>query len=217
MSSPDAQPIDTPSNHGPIVGVMTWFLLAATVCAVIARVLTKLAISRRFSSDDFLIFAALGLSIGQGATVTLQIANGLGRHADTLSASQLEKFYKFDYVSNLLFILNLCFAKISILQMLRTITPVKMHVRMVLGVGIFVLIWSFASEFAAAFQCSIPGTWQVTGKTCIDRMGFWSSYAALNLVTEAALLALPLIIVWKIKTQRKKKAVIFLCFASRIV
>lgn len=111
MSSANAQPVDTPSNHGPIVGVVTWFLLAATVCAVIARILTKLAISRRFTCDDFLIFAALvrewrppflttsaeepqGLSIGQGVTVTQQIANGLGKHAETLSAFQLAKFYK---------------------------------------------------------------------------------------------------------------------------
>ncbi|KAL8770841.1 MAG: hypothetical protein Q9209_003492 [Squamulea sp. 1 TL-2023] len=142
MSSPRPQPVDTPLNHGPIVGVMTWFLLAATVCAVIARVATKLAISRRFTSDDFLIFVALGLSIGQGVSVILQIEKGLGRHADTLSTSQLDKFFK---------------------------------------------------------------------------SGFWDSYGALNLVTEAALLALPLVIVWKIQTQPRKKTVIFLCFASRIV
>ncbi|KAL8726982.1 MAG: hypothetical protein Q9166_006345 [cf. Caloplaca sp. 2 TL-2023] len=116
MSSPDSQPVNTPSNHGPIVGVMTWFLLAATVCAVIARILTKLAISRRFTSDDCLIFAALGLSTGQ----------------------------------------------------------------------------------------------------CVAT-GFWNSYAALNLITEAALVVLPLMIVWKIQTKPRKKTVIFLCFASRIV
>ena len=109
MSSPAPQQVDSPSNHGPIVGVMTWFLLAATVCAVIARVATKLAISRRFTSDDLLIFAALvraqhsvyfpqllrlfqGLSIGQGVVVTLQIGKGLGKHADTLTAPQLDSF-----------------------------------------------------------------------------------------------------------------------------
>ncbi|KAL9000337.1 MAG: hypothetical protein Q9169_001054 [Polycauliona sp. 2 TL-2023] len=159
MSSPEPQQIDTPSNHGPIVGVMTWFFLAATVCAVIARIATKLAISRRLTNDDFLIFAALvsgeyhgyqlqllmssqGSSIGQGVLVTLQIANGLGKHTDTLSPSQLDHFDKYDYASNLLFIINLCFAKVSVLQMLRIITPIKQHVRMVLGVGVFVLLWS---------------------------------------------------------------------------
>ncbi|KAI4267971.1 MAG: hypothetical protein L6R38_008012 [Xanthoria sp. 2 TBL-2021] len=217
MSSPASQQVDSPSNHGPIVGVMTWFLLAATVCAVIARVATKLAISKRFTSDDFLIFAALGLSIGQGVVVTLQIGSGLGKHADTLSAPQLDRFDKFDYASNLLFIVNLCSAKVSVLQMLRTITPIKLHVRMVLGVGLFTLLWSLASEFVAAFHCSIPEPWQVTGNRCIDRTAFWNAYGVLNLITEAALLGLPLIIVWKIQTKLKKKVVIFLCFASRIV
>ncbi|KAL8783596.1 MAG: hypothetical protein Q9213_004525 [Squamulea squamosa] len=219
MSSPQPQRVDTPSNHGPIVGVMTWFLLATTICAVIARVATKLAISRRFTSDDFLIFVALGLSIGQGVSVILQTANGLGKHADTLSAPQLDKFFKkqYDYISNLLFVLNLCLAKLSVLQMLGAITPIKTHIRMVVGVGAFVLVWSLASIFAAAFQCRLPKPWKVTENGCIDRTGFWDSYGALNLVTEAALLALPLIVVWKIHTQPKKKTVIFLCFASRIV
>ncbi|KAI4234235.1 MAG: hypothetical protein LQ349_003911 [Xanthoria aureola] len=234
MSSPAPQQVDSPSNHGPIVGVMTWFLLAATVCAVIARVATKLAISRRFTSDDLLIFAALvraqhsvyfpqllkpfqALSIGQGVVVTLQIGKGLGKHADTLSGPQLDRFDQFDYASNLLFIVNLCLAKVSVLQMLRTITPVKLHVRMVLGVGLFILLWSLASEFVAAFQCSMPRPWQVTGNRCLDRTAFWNAYGFLNLITEAALLLLPLIIVWKIQTKLKKKAVIFLCFASRIV
>ncbi|KAL8668431.1 MAG: hypothetical protein Q9168_006937 [Polycauliona sp. 1 TL-2023] len=217
MSSSRPQQLNTPSNHGPVVGVMTWFLLAATVCAVIARIATKLAISRRFTSDDFLIFAALGLSIAQGVLVTLQVANGLGRHTDTLSPSQLEHFDKYDYASNLLFILNLCLAKVSVLQMLRIITPIKQHIRMVLGVGLFVLLWSFASEFVAAFQCRLPKPWRVMGNRCIDRTDFWHAYGALNLITETALLAIPLIIVWKIQTPLKRKVVIFMCFASRIV
>lgn len=59
MSSQRLQPVDTPSNHGPIVSVVTWFLLAATVLAVLARVVTKLFVSKRLTSDDLLIFIAL--------------------------------------------------------------------------------------------------------------------------------------------------------------
>ncbi len=59
MSTSNSRPVDTPANHGPIVSVLTWFLLAATILAVIARVLTKRAISRRLATDDYLIFAAL--------------------------------------------------------------------------------------------------------------------------------------------------------------
>lgn len=112
MSTPNHPPIDTPSNHGPVVGVLTWFLLAATILAVVARVLTKFAISRRLTSDDYLIFAALAsllksstevifaktdpqmLSVGQGVAVAVQTSNGVGQHDTALSASQLNRYYK---------------------------------------------------------------------------------------------------------------------------
>lgn len=117
----------------------------------------------------------------------MQTPNGLGQHQDVLSASQIDKFYKvillaraeeiletdsrqFDYVSNLLFILNLCFAKLSVIQMLRIITPVKLHVRIVLGTGAFIVAWSFASELAAAFQCEPPNPWKVIENQCFDRV-----------------------------------------------
>ncbi|KAL8959111.1 MAG: hypothetical protein Q9193_003968 [Seirophora villosa] len=95
MSSQRPQPVDTPSNHGPIVSVVTWFLLAATVLAVLARFVTKLFVSKRLTSDDLLIFIALALSIGQGVAVSLQTSNGLGQHESALSASQLDNFYKY--------------------------------------------------------------------------------------------------------------------------
>ncbi|KAL8932201.1 MAG: hypothetical protein Q9211_006463 [Gyalolechia sp. 1 TL-2023] len=246
MSSPTSRPIDTPSNHGPVVSVVTWFLMAATALAVIARVSTKAAISRRLTSDDYIIFVALALSIGQGIAISLQTSHGAGRHQESLSASQLDKYYKCDYASNLLFILNLGCAKLSVLQMLKAITPVKQHIRMVMGVGAFVLVWSFASLLVSAFQCGVPETWNPIGNQCIDRVSkafileilfdhqiyrgfiprprltvlqtsFWTSYGVLNLVTEAALVMLPLVIVWKIQTKTTKKAIIFLCFAARIV
>ncbi|KAI4282999.1 MAG: hypothetical protein L6R35_005268 [Caloplaca aegaea] len=212
-----SQRVDSPSNHGPIVSIVTWFLLAATVLAVVARVTTKIAISKRLTSDDFLIFLALAFSIGQAVAVSLQTSNGLGQHEAALSAFQMDNFYKFDYASNLLFILNLCFAKLSVLQLLRLVTPVKLHLRLVLGAGAFVILWSIASELASAFQCKTPNTWKVIGNQCFDRAAFWNAYGAFNLITEAALLILPLVILWKLQTQAKKKAVIYSCFASRIV
>lgn len=56
-----------------------------------------------------------------------------------------------------------------------------------------------------------------TSPLTLYQAAFWNSYGALNLITEAALLILPLVIVWNIQTQRKKKAIIVSCFASRIV
>ena len=50
---------DSPTNHGPVVAVMTWFLAVASVLWVLTRVGTKLAIKRKMVLGDYLIFLAL--------------------------------------------------------------------------------------------------------------------------------------------------------------
>ena len=50
---------DKPTNHGPVVAVVTWFLTVASVLWVIIRVGTKLALSRKLANDDYLIIIAL--------------------------------------------------------------------------------------------------------------------------------------------------------------
>lgn len=47
------------SQHGSTISVVTWFLLVATALAVITRLATKLAISHRLNTDDFVVFSAL--------------------------------------------------------------------------------------------------------------------------------------------------------------
>ncbi|KAL9023803.1 MAG: hypothetical protein Q9196_006963 [Gyalolechia fulgens] len=246
MSSPTSRPIDTPSNHGPVVSVVTWFLMAATALAVIARVSTKAAISRRLTSDDYIIFVALvswfarsqdrerrGRLIALGAEYWARNCHFTTDVTRRWPASRITVGFTTRQI-------------LQVLQMLKAITPVKQHIRMVMGVGAFVLVWSFASLLVSAFQCGVPETWNPIGNQCIDRVSkafileilfdhqiyrgfiprprltvlqtsFWTSYGVLNLVTEAALVMLPLVIVWKIQTKTTKKAIIFLCFAARIV
>lgn len=51
--------VDSPTNHGPVVAILTWFLTVASVLWVFTRVVTKLAISRKVVNEDYLIFIAL--------------------------------------------------------------------------------------------------------------------------------------------------------------
>lgn len=51
--------VDTPENHGPIINVVTWFLLVAAVLWVVTRIGTKFAVSRGVAIDDILILISL--------------------------------------------------------------------------------------------------------------------------------------------------------------
>lgn len=91
---------------------MTWFLLAVATIAVLTRLFTKRAVSRRLNADDGLAVISLVslcsvsaqfnsdrclisiLDIGAGIAVSFQAANGLGKPKSTLSDTQLEIFSK---------------------------------------------------------------------------------------------------------------------------
>lgn len=59
MSTNDRHPIATPDDYGPVINIVTWFLLVTTTLAVIARIATKVVISRRTDADDYVTFVAL--------------------------------------------------------------------------------------------------------------------------------------------------------------
>jgi len=76
------------------------------------------------------------------------------------------------YASNFLFVGNLCFAKISVLLLVRTISPIKLHHNIAYGVGAFTTVWGVTSEFVAGFQCQLPQPWMLTGNKCINQVRF---------------------------------------------
>lgn len=59
MSTNDGYPRASPDDYRPVINIITWFLLVTTTLAVIARIATKLAISRRTDADDYVTFVAL--------------------------------------------------------------------------------------------------------------------------------------------------------------
>ncbi|MCJ1365418.1 hypothetical protein MMC16_004539 [Acarospora aff. strigata] len=216
MSSSSRQPFVTPDDQGTIVSVVTWFLIVATTLAVIARVATKLMVARRINADDYTIFAALLFSIAQSIAVSFQRWGGLGRHMDTLTTVELTKFQKSSYAADLMFIPNLCFAKLSVLFLLRSITPVARHRNFALALGLTIAIWAVVSELVVAFRCQLPSPWNFLDNKCIDRIAFWNSFGVLNILTDLPLIILPLVIIWSINIEVRRKLVILACFAPRM-
>lgn len=60
MSTPQtSSPKFTTPNPGRSVSVVTWFLLAVATIAVLTRLFTKRAVSRRLNADDGLVIISL--------------------------------------------------------------------------------------------------------------------------------------------------------------
>jgi hypothetical protein len=74
------------------------------------------------------------------------------------------------YALGLTYIPTLCFAKLSIIALLKLITPDRTHHRMANTTAISIALGAGATELAAAFQCDLPRPWEVTGNRCYERV-----------------------------------------------
>lgn len=159
----------TADDHGPVVNVVAWFLLVVTLITVIARTGIKWALTRIMKVDDVIILAASAFAIAQSVAVTRGvIPNGLGRHSIYRTTSQDILFQKFYYASVLLYIPCICLSKLAVLFLLRDVTPVVRHRKIMFNVGALTVAWAIAAESAMAFQCKLPTPWAIFEGHCLD-------------------------------------------------
>ncbi|OCK96684.1 uncharacterized protein K441DRAFT_606998 [Cenococcum geophilum 1.58] len=207
------------SSHSlsAIVNVITWFLLVASGLAILTRLLTKRALERRIDIDDALAVAALIFSIGSGLAVTVQTANGLGKEIHSLGKTQIIAYEKSQYATKFLYVATLASAKLSIISLMVMLTASELHRMVGILLGSFIAIWAFSSEFAVAFQCGIPRTWDSLGDAanCYDSTSFWRATGIINILTDLALVLFPVHVIVMLQMERSKKLGIIALFAAR--
>ncbi len=54
------------------------------------------------------------------------------------------------------------------LFMIRRLTLVKSHLKIITALSIFTVFWAVAGMFAYAFQCGLPRPWHYTGGQCAN-------------------------------------------------
>ncbi|MCJ1377796.1 hypothetical protein MMC17_000892 [Xylographa soralifera] len=214
----------TDDNLAPLVDILTWFLLVTSITGVAVRGATKAAIIHIVGVDDALITIALPylsgfaklFSIGQSSAIAVQTANGFGKPITSLTSSVLLTDLKAEYAASLLYIPGLCFSKLSVLAMIRTITPARRNRLLVYGLTVTVIAWALTAEFAAAFQCQAQSPFDYVTGTCFNRTALMNYLEITNIITDVALIALPFFIIWNVKTSVTRKASVLLVFALRI-
>ncbi|OCL01218.1 hypothetical protein AOQ84DRAFT_268980, partial [Glonium stellatum] len=200
--------------------VVSWILLCIMLLSVATRLGTKLTIIRKLEADDGVACLAMLFSSAQTIALSMEVANGLGRHYDDLDRSQQLGFQKAKqslYASSLLFIATVWLAKTAVAFQVRQLTPVPWQLHLTLGFAGFLSVWGLTALFVASFQCGLPHPYQMLGNRCFNRAAFWDYFGVTNIITDLILILLPVNVLWKIQINRGRKAAILSCFASRLL
>ena len=116
----------------------------------------------------------------------------------------------------MIYCLSLTFTKVSILlQYLRIFTTKQFRVSCWALLG-FVAVYGTWSVFSSIFGCMpVAYFWDKTikGGHCMNQYAVWFTSAAVNIVTDFAIIILPMPVLWRLNMPLKQKRALMLVFA----
>ncbi|KAG8528784.1 uncharacterized protein KY384_006472 [Bacidia gigantensis] len=204
-------------------------LIPLSVISVLLRFLSRRIARSRIWWDDYLIVVALVFSIGLNVDLLLGVAHGLGQHAefagikDVVYGAKVSTTYqsgwnasdtkeKVEYAAELIYQLAMTCVKLAILLFYYRLFNVNNRfVIAIFVVGTVTLCWYFTSTFIIIFQCRpvnymwtrvskpLPGGW------CIPQEELWTGSSVTSLITDVAVLCLPVPIIWKFSATAYQK------------
>ncbi|KAF2704391.1 hypothetical protein K504DRAFT_485019 [Pleomassaria siparia CBS 279.74] len=174
--------------------------LATTV--VLLRLYTRFIIIRYNGIEDY--FVALAM-----------VEYGMGRHLIDVPDDDLRKSLKAFWASLIVYYLSLGLTKTSILLQYRRIFPTKsFHVASWATIVVVVLytIWAVSGSIFACYPVSTFWTKEEPTR-CINQKAMWFTNAAINIMTDFAIIFLPMPVVQSLNMGKRQKQVLLLIFA----
>lgn len=203
-----------PDNLQPwTVQVVASVTVLATV-AVLLRLLSRHLNAQKLWWDDYMVIWSLAWNYITVGFIFAMYSAGMGIHADQVSLDNIVLMAKYLVVAEILYVFNLVWTKLSILLMYYRIFRVPYFKRTAYGIAAFVIAWVICITFLFIFICvPVEKLWypELPGH-CIDQVGTWIANAASTILTDVAILVLPIPQVWKLQLRRTEKIGVTVAF-----
>ncbi|KAI4268066.1 MAG: hypothetical protein L6R38_007976 [Xanthoria sp. 2 TBL-2021] len=200
-------------RSGALYATAATMIVLPTI-AVVLRLACRRHLQAPISHDDIAIIVALVLCWGICVMIVLCGHFGTGRHTMTNPIPHVVHFIQLMYAVELTYTVLITTTKFSILLFYRRVfisQATSLRFRIVwYAITVWTFLWGISTFFAAAFQCSPASFYwskytRKTQGTCMDLRVLLLVTASLNIVTDVALLILPMPVVWNLKIERSQK------------
>ncbi|RAK98221.1 uncharacterized protein BO80DRAFT_412889 [Aspergillus ibericus CBS 121593] len=205
----------TPDNRGPALTIVAFIFLFVTLIVVVVKFGSTLYSKTVLFSTDAPLWIALVIAFIQSLLTQFAVDNGLGRHTSSLSSAEFSKYNKLTYAAQLLPILVLSLSKVSTCRLIYRITPGQ-HIRQANMVVVIVVgLWTVFALFATAFQCRPQ--WEYLPSQCAGEGAVAYPIIIINILTDLALVVLPLVMLWNVQMPFQKRLQIIASFCARLI
>ncbi|KAF3049615.1 hypothetical protein E8E11_010277 [Didymella keratinophila] len=179
---------------------------------VILRFVTRYMTVRtkNLATDDWLIVVAIILTICSMVANLLMIDAGLGMDMSDINPEEMVRLFKIVLIDEYIYLFNLTIIKLSILLMYKRLFPIRTVRRAAQVLGGISITWALVYTIVASLQCiPLKKLWQpeIEG-TCISLFELYMGNAIPNVLTDMAILVLPLTQVWRLQVRLWQRIVL---------
>ncbi|KAG4281802.1 hypothetical protein FPRO06_10706 [Fusarium proliferatum] len=194
------------SRSGVVIGVST-FLMALSAVMVGLRLWCRRE-RQMLGLDDVTTVVALACILGCGSSIVAMTNYGLGRHVYTLSPQQITLYLRCFWISIVFYTYALFAIKLTFLIHYYRIMSVSNMRWLYLGALGFIILWGTYQGIGVFFFCiPIQSFWDsgVKGRCLPAQPTMWLISGIVHIVTDFAIIVMPLPIVWKLQLPRYQK------------
>ncbi|KAF1919979.1 hypothetical protein BDU57DRAFT_513312 [Ampelomyces quisqualis] len=186
--------------------------LFVAVVSVTLRFWARRLVKTFLGADDWVNAAGLLFTGAYTAISWVLIENGMGRHIWWLD--DLELFVKLSLVVEVTYIVAILLIKSSILLLYHRIFPQLWFKWTLLGFGMFITAHFLASFIANLVRCTpMESLWDAAiSKQCINYSLLVKITGSINILTDFAILALTIPLLWALNLSTARKSLLLLVF-----
>ncbi|ORY31789.1 major facilitator superfamily domain-containing protein [Naematelia encephala] len=205
----------TTADRGPTVFTVTLVMLIVATVMVLARLVSKWGVTkRRRDPDDWLVLLAWTFTVALSTSIINATRHGLGKPDDDISNSQLSDIRRNIYVFTVFYNPALMATKSAILVLYIRMAAAHPFLRYASwGVMGVVDLAGVVLTFLNLFPCRpLSAAFSDDDGKCIDLVSLYLSSAPINVLTDLAILLLPLPILTRMRMEWRQKVILVATF-----
>ncbi|EME44675.1 hypothetical protein DOTSEDRAFT_72209 [Dothistroma septosporum NZE10] len=209
--------------QGRSKAVLAVTIVMIVLCSIFVflRMLSRVMVVKKITVDDYFMVLAWVLATGLSIAICYGCAYGLGRHENNIPIDWQSELRKSEYAFSILYQPALMATKTSILAFYLTFSKANHIFRWACYTVLFVVnAGGFALTMVTVFQCNpVSAVFAlVTPETakCTDILTIYLASIPLNIITDLAIVFLPMPTLTSMRLPKKQKIILVVTFGFGI-